>query len=204
MLASGCDVIYGYQSGRKGSWFERQSGALAWRLINLLLAIQIPHNHSTVRLMTRAYAQALVQHKEQKTAIGGLWVITGFRQKGTEFVKASRGAGSYTFPRRLGALLDSVTSFSEIPLFVVFFVGLLILLMSLAVATGLVILRIAGTVLAGWVSVMISVWLLGGLAIFCIGIVGLYVSRIFIETKGRPYTIIRQMHQHVPRDERKS
>jgi putative glycosyltransferase len=204
MRASGCDVVYGYQSERKGSWFERNSGALAWRLINLFLAIQIPHNHSTVRLMTRAYAQALVQHKEQKTAIGGLWVITGFRQKGTEFVKASRGRGSYTFPHRLGALLDSVTSFSEIPLFVVFFVGLLILLMSLAVAAGLVILRIAGTVLEGWISVMISVWLLGGLAIFCIGVVGLYVSRIFIETKGRPYTIIRQMHQYVTRDERKS
>jgi len=86
----------------------------------------------------------------------------------------------------------------------VFFAGLLILVMSLSVAAGLVILRIAGTVLEGWISVMISVWLLGGLAIFCIGVVGLYVSRIFIETKGRPYTIIRQMHQYVPRDERKS
>ena len=107
MRASGCDVVYGFQSARKGNWFERHSGALAWRLINLFLAIQIPHNHSTVRLMTRAYAQALVQHKEQKTAIGGLWVITGFRQKGTEFVKASRGRGSYTFPRRLGVRLSS-------------------------------------------------------------------------------------------------
>jgi putative glycosyltransferase len=200
MRAGQCDVVYGYQNERKGDWFERHSGALAWRVISLLLPIRIPHNHSTVRLMTRAYAQALVQHKEHKTAIGGLWVITGFRQKGTEFTKASRGqGGSYTLPRRLGALLDSVTSFSEIPLFMVFVLGLLILLISLTVAVGLIILRIAGTVLEGWVSVIVSVWLLGGLAIFCIGVVGLYVSRIFIETKGRPYTIIRRVH-HVPRD----
>ena len=204
MRNTGCDVVYGYQSERKGTWFERHSGALAWRLIDLLLAIEIPHNHSTVRLMTRAYAQALVQHKEQKTAIGGLWVITGFRQKGAEFAKGSREQGSYTFSGRLGALLDSVTSFSEMPLFMVFFAGSLILILSLMVATGLVILRLTGTVLEGWVSVMVSVWLLGGLAIFSIGVVGLYVSRIFIETKGRPYTIIRQMHQYIPKDERKS
>jgi len=191
------DVVYGYQDERKGSWFEKHSGALAWRLIDLLLAIEIPHNHSTVRLMTRTYAQALVLHKEQKTAIGGLWVITGFKQKGVAFKKGSRGAGSYTWPHRLAALLDSVTSFSEIPLFAVFFVGLFILMMSGLVAVGLVILRLTGTVLEGWISVMISVWILGGLAIFCMGVVGLYVSRIFIETKGRPYTIVRRVHRSI-------
>ena len=194
------DVVYGYQDERKGTWLEKHSGALAWRLIDLLLAIKIPHNHSTVRLMTRAYAQALVLHKEQKTAIGGLWVITGFRQKGVEFTKGSRGTGSYTWPHRLAALLDSVTSFSEIPLFAVFFAGLFILLMSVLVAVGLVILRMTGTVLEGWISVMISVWMLGGLAIFCIGVVGLYVSRIFIETKGRPYTIVRRVHHNIGKE----
>jgi putative glycosyltransferase len=91
--------------------------------------------------------------------------------------------------------LDSITSFSEIPLFAVFGLGLAILASSTAFAAFLIYRRLTGTVLEGWVSVMVSVWMLGGLAIFCVGVVGLYVSRIFIETKDRPYTIIRRIHQ---------
>jgi putative glycosyltransferase len=191
----GLDVVYGFQGQRKGGWFERTSGALAWRLINLMLPMDVPRNHSTVRLMSRAYTQALVQHKEQKTAIGGLWVITGFRQQGLEIAKKARNGSSYTFARRLGMFLDSLTSFSEIPLYGVFFLGSAILALSLVVACYLIYLRLTGTVLEGWVSVIVSVWMLGGLGIFCIGLVGLYVSRIFIETKGRPYTIVRRIHQ---------
>jgi putative glycosyltransferase len=189
------DVVYGYQSRRKGGLMERSTGALAWWMINRLLPIEIPHNHSTVRLMTRPYKEALVLHKEHKTAIGGLWVITGFKQKGVEFIKGSREGTSYSFTGRLRTLLDSITSFSEVPLFAVFFLGLIILGCSTAVGVGLVGIRLLGTVLEGWVSVMVSVWMLGGLGIFSIGVVGLYVSRIFIETKGRPYTIIRHVHQ---------
>jgi putative glycosyltransferase len=195
MQEGGWDVVYGYQSRRKGGVRERFTGALAWWMINLLLPIEIPHNHSTVRLMTRAYKEALVLHKEHKTAIGGLWVITGFRQKGVEFIKGSREGTSYSFTSRLRTLLDSITSFSEVPLFAVFFLGLFILGCSTTVGVGLVGIRLLGTVLEGWVSVMVSVWMLGGLAIFSIGVVGLYVSRIFIETKQRPYAIIRHIHQ---------
>ena len=189
------DVVYGYQSRRKGRVLERWAGAAAWRLISLLLPIEIPQNHSTVRLMKRHYRDALVRHKEHKTAIGGLWVLTGFKQRGVEFTKGSRGASSYSFIKRLEMLLDSITSFSEVPLFIVFFLGLFILASSVVVGGWLVALRLSGTMLAGWVSVMVSVWMLGGLAIFSIGVVGLYVSRIFIETKNRPYTIIRSIHQ---------
>jgi len=192
------DVVYGYQAERKGNWFERYSGAVAWKLLNLMLPIRLPHNHSTVRLMTKAYAQSLVLHKEHKTAIGGLWVITGFKQHGLEFVKGAQHESSYTFAGRLSMLLESITSFSETPLFGVFFLGLIILASSVIVAFCLVYLRLTGTALEGWVSVMVSVWMLGGLAIFCIGVVGLYVSRIFIETKGRPYTIIRNVYRNSP------
>lgn len=194
MIDGGWDVVYGYQERRKGGWFERYSGALAWSLLSLMLPVSIPHNHSTVRLMTQDYTRALVRHKEQKTAIGGLWVITGFRQVGVPFVKISRGASSYSFSSRMLMLLDSVTSFSERPLYMVFFLGLGILLLSVTIGIYLIFLKLVGVVLAGWVSVMVSVWILGGLTIFCMGLVGLYVSRIFMETKGRPYTIIRKIY----------
>jgi putative glycosyltransferase len=188
------DVVFGFQKARKGRWLERLGGHLAWRLVNFFLPVKIPLNHSTVRLMTNDYVQALVRHKEQMTAIGGLWVLTGFRQKGLEFKKGSRGDTSYSMSRRLIALLDSITSFSELPLFLVFYIGCAVILGSIVIAAFLIVRRLQGHVLGGFASTMVAISFFGGLTVFCIGVVGLYVSRIFIETKGRPYTIIRRIH----------
>ena len=188
------DVVYGFQATRKGKTAERFLGWVAWKLIGLMLPIEVPRNHSTVRLMNRDYVEALVRHKETKTAVGGLFVITGFRQAGQVFQKGSRPMASYSFRARLISLLDSITSFSETPLYFVFFTGLLVLMASGIIACWLLITKLTGQVLAGWVSTLFSVWFLGGLAIFSIGVVGLYISRIFIETKHRPYTIIRKIH----------
>jgi putative glycosyltransferase len=189
------DVVYGFQQARKGGFAERFFGWLAWKLIGLMLPIRIPRNQSTVRLMTRDYVQALIRHKESKTAVGGLWVLTGFKQAGLAFQKGSRETTSYGFRTRLFTLLDSITSFSEMPLYLVFYIGLIVLLMSAIIACWLIVQKMSGQVLAGWVSTLFSVWFLGGLAIFSIGVVGLYISRIFIETKNRPYTIIRKIHE---------
>src|SRR5258708_2357376 len=178
------DVVFGFQKVRKGGWFERLGGHLAWKLVNLFVPVKIPHNHSTVRLMTNDYVQALVRHKERMTAIGGLWVMTGFRQKGLAFEKGSRGATSYTMSRRLIALLDSITSFSELPLFLIFYIGCVVILGSAVVAIYLLYRRLNGHLLEGWVSTMVAISFFGGLTVFSIGVVGLYVSRIFIETKS--------------------
>ena len=79
------DVVYGVQEGRKGGLGERVFGWIAWKMMAALVPIDIPRNHSTVRLMTRDYVEALIRHKERKTAIGGLMVITGFKQAGLPF-----------------------------------------------------------------------------------------------------------------------
>ena len=189
------DVVYGFQERRRGGLAERAFGWIAWRLIRAMLSIEVPRNHSTVRLMTRDYVDALVRHKERKTAIGGLMVITGFKQAGFPFAKGYRGASTYSVRARLFTLLDSITSFSETPLYFVFYLGLVVLFASAVIASLLVVRKLTGQVLAGWVSTLFSVWFLGGLAIFSIGVVGLYISRIFIETKERPYTIVRKIHR---------
>jgi putative glycosyltransferase len=190
----GLDVVFGFQNARKGRLLERFGGHLAWKFLNLLLPVKIPHNHSTVRLMTRDYVQALVKHKEHKTAIGGLWVLTGFRQKGMSFEKRGRDGSSYTMGQRLLMLLDSVTSFSELPLFFIFYIGCAVLLGSGVGAVYLIIRRLHGHLLEGWASTIVAIAFFGGLTVFSIGVVGLYISRIFIETKARPYTLIRRIH----------
>ena len=185
------DVVYGYQHERKGKFIERIGGRIAWDLIDLFSEIRIPRNQSTVRLMLNKYVQSLVKHREQKTAIGGLWALTGFQQVGAQFKKNFHNESNYSFTKRLSALLDSITSFSEKPLYFVFFAGVFIFIFSAMVALCLIIWRLTGTLLEGWVSILVSVWLLGGILLLCIGIIGLYISRIFIETKKRPYSIIR-------------
>jgi len=194
LTSGGLDVVYGVQAGRKGDLAERVFGWIAWKMVAVLLPIDIPRNHSTVRLMTRDYVEALIRHKERKTAIGGLMVITGFKQAGLPFKKGCRSTTSYGFGDRLFALLDSITSFSEIPLYCVFYLGLIVLFISAVIGSLLVLKKLTGQVLSGWVSTLVSVWFLGGLAIFSIGVVGLYISRIFIETKNRPYAIVRKIH----------
>lgn len=194
MKGGGWDVVFGFQKQRKGALLERVGGDIAWRFLNLFLPVKIPHSHSTVRLMTRNYVNALLLHKEHMTAIGGLWVITGFKQKGREFEKRSRGKTSYGLGHRLVALLDSITSFSELPLFMIFYIGCFVILGSIVMGAWLIFRRLHGYLLAGWASTIVLITFFGGLTVFSIGVVGLYVSRIFIETKGRPYTVIRKIH----------
>jgi len=193
LKAGNWDVVYGLQKERKGGLIKKIGGRFGWWLIKLLVSVDMPFNLCTVRLMRSSYVRQLIRHKEHMTAIGGLWVLTGFRQHGLVFDKLSRGESAYSFVKRLRALLDSVTSFSHVPLYGVFFLGLAIFFVSFLVTVALIVRRLTGYVLDGWISVMVSVWSLGGLILLCIGLVGLYISRIFIETKNRPYVIIRNV-----------
>jgi putative glycosyltransferase len=191
------DVVYGYQERRKGGWLERFSGDVAYGFFNLLIPHSIPRNHITVRLMRRPYVDALLQHRERETAIGGLWVITGFKQIGLPVEKQSRKGTSYKYWQRWRALIQSVASFSEVPLVAIFYLGVAISTLSVIVGLWLLSRKFFyNLVVAGWVSVMLSVWLLGGIMIFCIGIIGIYLSKVFIETKNRPYTIVRKVHRY--------
>lgn len=189
------DVVYGFQTNRPGTFMRRMAAALAYRIFDWLLSVRIPTNHLTVRLMRRAYVDSLLLHRETQIVIGGLWVLTGYRQLGIPVTKRNKGATTYPFLRSWQIFLDSVTNLSATPLVAIFYVGLLI-----SAAAGLftfsLLLRWAfgGVGVAGWVSVMLSVWLLGGLAILFIGVVGLYLSKIFVETKNRPLTIVRAVH----------
>lgn len=191
------DVIFGYQKERAGDWKRRLTGRIAYWLFRLLLSgIEVPPNHITVRLMSRPFVDALISHREQKTAIGGLWIITGFHQQGIAVEKGVRRRPSYTFATRWHNLIDSITSFSEVPLIGIFYLGMLVSLFAGTATIYLLSLHLLGLQrMQGWVSVMLSIWLIGGLLIFCVGIIGIYISKIFIETKQRPYTIVRKIYR---------
>lgn len=190
-----CDVVYGVQEQRKGGCFERWSGSLFWSLINRLSGLPLPANVVTARLMTRRYVDALLRHEEREVFIAGLWHITGFAQSAVPVQKFSSSHTTYTLKRKLSLLVNSVTSFSAFPLVAIFYTGLIIFTFTCGYTAYLVFNWLFFSYpLLGWTSVMVSIWLLGGLILSGMGIIGIYLSKIFSESKRRPYTIVRKIY----------
>jgi len=195
-----CDVIFGVQGSRKGGVFEKFSGWVFYKIFNVLTGLALPKNPVTARLMTRRYLNALLQHEEREISIGGLFLVTGFVQKPYVIRKHDTSESTYSLRRKMVVMVDSITSFSNKPLIGIFYIGLIILLFASINVIYLVLnWMLFSTPLSGWTSVMASIWFLGGLVVLFIGIVGIYLSKIFTETKQRPNSIVRQVY--VKRDD---
>jgi len=189
------DVVFGVQPRRKGRWFERLSGSLFFKVFNLLSTDPIPENLITARLMTKRYVAALVQHQEREFIIAGLWALTGFEQVAVPVVKHHRGSSSYGLGRKTRHLVNAITSFSGRPLVLIFYLGTILVVLAGLAALDLIIRKLVfGQLLQGWASLIVSIWLLGGITIFCLGVVAIYLSKIFIEVKRRPYAIVRKIY----------
>jgi putative glycosyltransferase len=190
---AGADVVFGVQEQRKGKLFERLSGSLYFKAFNLFSTQPIPTNHITARLMTRGYVNALVGHQEREFVMSGLWALTGFQQVPLKVRKHYKGKSAYGLRRKISHLVNAITSFSNKPLVLIFYLGCFILLVSSIAAIDLILRKLLfGTLMEGWASLIVSIWLLGGLTIFCLGVIGIYLAKIFIEVKQRPYTIVKQ------------
>jgi putative glycosyltransferase len=191
------DVVFGVQQKRKGGLLERVGGAIFYKIFNTLSTHSIPRNVLTARLMSRKYVRALVEHREREMMIAGLWTLTGFKQVSLPVRKLQRSGSTYTLRRRVGQTVNAITSFSSKPLEMIFYLGCAILFLSTIAALLLIIGRLLfGTLLLGWPSLIVSIWLLGGLTIFCLGVIGIYLSKIFIEVKQRPYTIVKDVYAY--------
>lgn len=189
------DVVYGTQAERKGCLSEKVNGWIFYRLFRTLTGIEQPDNIVTARLMTQNYVQALVAHHERELNIGGLWVITGFRQSRQIIRKNSTSPTTYTLSKKISHLINAVTSFSSFPLVFTFYAGMLISLSAVFfIAFLLVRYFFISTPPDGYTSIIASIWLFCGLIIFFVGVQGIYISKIFLEVKQRPYTIIRKIY----------
>jgi len=192
---SGADVVYGVQPKRKGGHFEQISGDLFYWLFNILSSQPLPRNLLTVRLMSRRYIAGLLEHKERETIIAGLWALTGFKQLPVLVEKRDTSRTTYGFRKKVANFVNGITSFSNKPLVYIFYLGCAILFFSGISASYLIVRRLFfGVMLGGWPSLIVSIWLLGGLMLFCLGLIGIYLSKIFLETKQRPPTIVQDIY----------
>jgi putative glycosyltransferase len=195
LVTTGADVVFGLQARRPGGWWKNLGPKMTYRAWALLCNPPVHENVLSVRLMRADYVRCLVQHQERELSLASLWQFIGFYQLPMFVNKASKGTTTYTFAHKVAAAVNNITSFSNKPLVFVFYLGAAIFIISSLAAGYLIIDQMFFRVLlAGWASVIISIWMLGGLTIFCLGLIGIYISKIFIETKQRPYTIIRRTY----------
>ncbi|MBA4372491.1 MAG: glycosyl transferase [Thermodesulfovibrio sp.] len=186
------DVVYGQQKSRRGNWIERISGSLFYKMFNWFSYIKIPENILTARLMKRDYVDALIKFREQELFLAGVWASAGFSQKAVLIEKISNSRTTYTLSKKLAVLINSITSFTNRPLIYIFYLGSVISALSSVYIVYLVYRKLALGFLAGWTSIIASIWLVGGMIIFSIGLLGIYLSKIFSEVKDRPYTIVKR------------
>ena len=192
-----CDVVYGVLKRRRGGWFERVSGAAFYSLFNRLSSAPVPPNALTARLLSRRYVDELLRYREQVAWIDGLFTLAGFRQVAVSVDKTGKGRPAYDLRKKVALSVDAITNFSDKPLHLIFHAGILISALAAGYVCYLVGRKLIFDIpVDGWTSVVVSIWLLGGMTILFLGIIGIYLSKVFIETKQRPRTSVRRVYRH--------
>lgn len=189
----GADVVYGVQLTRKGRFSERLFGTVFYKLMDIVSRSDYPRDVVTARLMTRRYVDALLQHHEREFFLVNLYHITGFVQIALQVMKHSTSPTTYTFQKKLNHVINAVTSY-ETPLVWIFYTGLFMLMSTMMYIFYVVTKYLMyGSAVLGWTSTVVSIWGVGGLIITILGIIGMYLSRIYIEIKQRPRAIVRDV-----------
>ncbi len=192
------DVVYGVQNQRKGNWMERWSGDVYFRLLSSLSnEINIVRNISTIRLMKQAYVNQLTQFQESNYYFGPISTLVGFNQIPFQFNKRSKKISSYNFLKKYHIFLDSIIAFSSKPLYFIFYLGTILTLFSFGYMIYLIIRNLIwGITIKGWTSIIVLISLFGGINMFFLGIISIYILHIFKETKNRPFSIIKHIHHN--------
>lgn len=197
MIASDVDMVYGFHNQKPGGLLKKLLSVAFYKTFNALSYVPIPDNELVSRLMKKKYVDALTRYEERELFIPGVWADVGFKSASVPTQKFFDGTSSYSLKRRITMAVDAVTSFSTKPLNYIFYLGAAISFSALLFAIYLIFQKLLfGKAVNGWTSILASIYVMSGIIIFCIGTLGLYLSRIFLEVKGRPKSIIRNIYSN--------
>lgn len=188
----GCEIVYGVRNKREtDTWFKRETALFFYRLMKGL-GVDITYNHADYRLMSNRALNALAEYREVNLFLRGLAPLVGFQSDVVYYDRSERFAGESKYPlkKMLAFAIDGITSFSVKPLRLITSVGFVIFIVSLFMLLYALIAWISGKTVAGWTSMLGSIWLIGGIQLLSLGVIGEYVGKIYNETKRRPRFII--------------
>ena len=189
---AGNDIVYGVKISREGDSFLKRSTAVLFYKIQNSMGVKAVYNHADFRLLSRRALDELSLYHERNLYLRGLMPMMGFPSDTVEDVISPRFAGSskYTLSKMLRLAADGITSFSTQPITLIIGLGVVGLLVSFLMLIYVLVSWLSGHVVAGWSSIMLSVWFVGSALLLSIGIVGEYIGKIYIEVKQRPlYTV---------------
>ncbi|MBS7366034.1 MAG: glycosyltransferase family 2 protein [Oscillospiraceae bacterium] len=190
--ADGCDVVYGVRSSRETDTFFKRSTAQGFYKFLSLMGAEVVYNHADYRLISARALDALSEFHEVNLFLRGMVPLVGFKSTSVEYSRSERIAGESKYPlkKMIALAVDGITSLSVKPLRMIMSFGLTVALISFIGVIWAIVAAICGDTVAGWASTTCIVCFVGGVQLICMGIIGEYVGKIYMETKARPRYII--------------
>ena len=190
----GCDIVYGGRNDREtDSFFKRTTAQGFYRFLSAMGA-EIVYNHADYRLISARALHELAKFKEVNLFLRGMVPLVGFKSTSVEYKRAERIAGKSKYPlRKMLALAgDGITSLSIKPLRLIMSFGVVVALLSFVGVIWAIVAALAGRAVAGWASMTCIICFVSGVQLICMGIIGEYIGKIYMETKQRPRYIISE------------
>jgi glycosyltransferase involved in cell wall biosynthesis len=184
----GFDIVYGVKVSRKADPLMKRMTAQAFYKLQASMGVESVFNHADFRLMSRRALEMLEGYGERNLYLRGLIPMIGLPSTTVDDVISERqaGASKYTLSKMLNLALDGITSFSVKPLYSIIYLGIVFLIISFGIGIYVLHALITGTAVPGWSSLILSIWLVGGFVLICVGITGVYIGKIYNEVKHRP------------------
>lgn len=191
----GNDIVYGVKVSRQADPFMKRMSAVAFYKLQNSMGVESVYNHADFRLMSKRALDMLAEYKESNLYLRGLIPQIGLKSTTVDDVISERYAGTskYTLKKMLNLALNGITAFSVKPMYAITYLGIVFLIITFCIAIYVVRAIILGTAVPGWSSMILSIWLVGGFVILCIGITGIYIGKIFNEVKHRPLYHIQEI-----------
>ncbi len=193
---AGFDIVYGVRASRAADSFFKRVTAEGYYKVLKWLRVEVVYNHADFRLMSRRAVEALRSHAESNVFLRGLIPQLGFPSTVVEYVRKERFAGETKYPlsKMIGLAWQGVTSFSTAPLRVITALGIFVSILSLAMGLWALFVRLfTEEAVPGWASIVIPIFLISGVQLLSLGIIGEYLAKIFLETKRRPLYFVESM-----------
>jgi glycosyltransferase involved in cell wall biosynthesis len=193
--SSGAEVVYGIRRNRKTDSFFKRSTAEGYYKLLQAMGVQLIFNHADYRLLSRRVVEELRSCKESNLFLRGLIPQLGFRSALVYYDRQVRYAGETKYPisKMVALAVNGITSFSEVPLKVITLLGMVVSLFSFGMAAWALVIRFFNpAAVPGWASVVIPLYMLGGIQLLCLGVIGQYLAKIYSETKARPRFIVEK------------
>ncbi len=188
----GCEIVYGVRDSRKtDSFFKRHSAQFFYKLLARLGAKTV-YNHADYRLISSKALNELEKFKEVNIYLRGMVPMVGFKSTCVTYDRAERLAGKSKYPlkKMLKLAANGITNLSVKPIHLIFLIGIIAVMLSLAGIIWSIVAYFLNSTVAGWSSIVAIICFFGGIQILCIGVIGEYIGKIYMETKARPRYII--------------